>query len=215
MATLEFNKKKKADAEERKALLARKREEKRAEKLNKPVKKAKPCPKGPSKPLEADDVENFCGRVLADLIPPPKRKQLISESESEASSVSVTGIETDMAQIRATIDDSNIGQFVAVYFDEDYYWGKIRKIWADDPDEDATGLELKYLHREAVASAVPVWKWPEKEDVDPNVNMNVVFFGPVHSIVANETLTRTKYRFDDEEQVSARYKALREVGGPQ
>ena len=66
-----------------------------------------------------------------------------------------------LEKTQATLDDDQIEKLYCIYFDSSRYWGKLKKVFADDPDEPAKSVEIDFLHYKFNG----FWDYPKGGDV--------------------------------------------------
>ena len=106
--------------------------------------------------------------------------------------------------IISKLDDCNIGDYFAVRWPNPctYYWGKLLKVFAEDPEADADKVEMKFLHRKqaCVDPTKFLWDWPSTDDVDI-VDATWCFAGPVKPTLTNAVRGKAYMQFDCEKEV--------------
>ena len=109
-------------------------------------------------------------------------------------------LETFLNEAHASSDDNQISKFYCVYFDNQYYWGKLLKVFADDKDSPASSAEMAFLHYKFN----DLWDYPKEGEVKL-VEAKYVFLGPVTPV---DTL-RDGFKFAKGEEALKRYKEIK------
>ena len=93
------------------------------------------------------------------------------------------GRATDDSHPLCTIEDSDVGKHVAVYYTDrtsHYYWGKVTKVFSRDEDTDVTEVEVDFLQKKTISSDPSAWTWTEKKVKEVLVvETKFIIYGPV------------------------------------
>ena len=98
---------------------------------------------------------------------------------------------------RATnnLKEENIGQYYAEYWQKPrgYYWGKLLKVFSDDPDDAHSG-EFKFLQRKERSTDPSriFYDWPTQEDIEI-IDAGRCFWGPTKPDSVNIGRGKTIY----------------------
>lgn len=83
-------------------------------------------------------------------------------------------------EIKKSLDDDKKGFYYAVFYSNDYYWGKVLNVFCNDSDEDAETVEMTFLRYKSDG----LWVFPKEVDKEI-VSVNYLFLGPVSPAVTS------------------------------
>ena len=139
------------------------------------------------------------------------------ESESETDTESTSEAETQsesnnskelkklhhtLLNVQKSMDDDKKGFFYAVYYEQNYCWGKFRKCFANDSMDDVITVEFSFLRYRGD----DMWDFPKQLDIEM-VEIKYVFYGPC----SPEVVTGKGYQisFGDIANAQFRYKYMK------
>ena len=107
--------------------------------------------------------------------------------------------------------EENIGQYYALYWQKPrgYYWGKLLKVFSDDPDDDAHSGEFKFLQWKEWSTDPSriFYDWPTQEDIEL-IDAGRCCWGPTQPDVVNIGIGKTLLKFESEGQVMDIFKNI-------
>ena len=159
---LQQNAAEKADKEKKKQERAEAKKRKMKKTTKKPVKKvkskAKPAKFSSSSCSDSDDEREANKKKRQKVMRKLVQSSSNSSSESDADSDvdnhagnidgeanGKTTLVALMKKCRASLDDHSVGGYLAVYYLERHHWGKLIKVFSQDPMDECDKVEVKFL----------------------------------------------------------------------
>ena len=162
----------------------------------------------PGKSISGEPSKSISGELSAESSE-ESAEDLESETETDTESTSEAETQSEsnnceelkklhhmLLNVQKSMDDDKKGFFYAVYYGQKYFWGKVRKGFANDSMDDVNTVEFSLLRYRGN----DMWDFPKQLDIEM-VEIKYVFYGPC----SPKVVTGKGYQISFDDIVNAQF----------
>ena len=147
---------------------------------------------------QSDSKETNNGKEVGEI----QKEQKGQESAGKNRGNIEESLAMEISLITEHMDDDKKGLFYCVYYGDQFYWGKVQKTFAQNPDDNADTVEMNFLRYRGDG----FWDFPKMQDVEI-VDVKYLFLGPCQPL---QMVSGKGYKFEEDSAAHSRFSTIRE-----